>query len=1153
MISKQSLWKMAGFIPFLGIAFLNAFTDLGHKILIQNTLFKVYDGFELTFYTSLIQMMILLPFLLVFTPAGFLSDRFSKVKIVRYSAFAAVPITIAITCAYYIQAFELAFAFTFLLGLQSAIYSPAKYSLIRELVGKRNLAGANSAIQALTIVAILGGTAGYSFLFESNVSGSTAGEILYSVRYCGFALMAGAILEWILSLRLPNISPSQPSLKFRWADYFKGKSLVKNCKDALSHKVIRQSIFGLSVFWAINQVLLASFGTYFKEVTGSENTLLTNGIMGIAGLGIIAGSIIAAKMSKNYIETGLLPLSTLGIALSLALIPLLQDATSLMVLFGFYGVFGGMFLVPLNSLIQFNAGDDEGGRILAANNFVQTIIMVLFLLANMGMSHFGFAVSSIFFILGAVAVIGCLLTLITLPQSLVRVVLRLMAVSRYKMKVTGLNNLPSEGGVLLLGNHISWIDWAILQLASPRPIRFVMLRSIYEKWYLRWFLHLCQVIPIAAGSSRDAIKMISESLAQGEAVALFPEGHISQSGALSVFRTGFERAVKGTGATIIPFYLHGLWGSRYSYAADGFKEQHNPLTWRQLVVSFGPGLPDHTEAPQVKAAVQHLSIHSWDAEIEEKSDIVNTWLDSVSKRLFKPLVIDGANKLTGLKLLTGVILSRSKLKVILGTQQNVGFLLPPSAGTFIAKLATLALGKTIVPLNYTGSSETLLACSQKAEIKTVITSKVFLKKLEARNLDFSPLWTDIRKVKLEDVKAEISKVEQLKSLLISLIMPKYILRKMFFKSSSLDETAAILFSSGSEGMPKGVELSHKNILGNIHQVSSLLNPTKEDVVMSQLPTFHAFGLTVTMLLPLIEGIPLVTHPDPLDVKKIGRLVSEHKVTFMCGTSTFLNIYARSNAIHPLMFGSLRMVVSGAEKLRAEVKSLFRGKFGIDILEGYGTTETTPVASVNLADIILDIKGQVQTGQKSGSVGLALPGSCFKIVDPETMIELAPEVDGLILIGGNQIMKGYLGDADKTNEVIVEWDDSTRWYKSGDKGHLDTDGFLTVVDRYSRFAKIAGEMVSLSAVENTISPLLDDDAEILTVALPHTTKGEQLVALVSNMDLDKLKAACKGVSQDVLPQLYRPAQWLSVEEIPKLGSGKANLSGAKKYAWDKVLG
>ena len=402
----SSLWSMAGFMPFLSIAFLNAFTDLGHKIVIQNTLFKVYEGDELTFYTSLIQLMILLPFLMVFTPAGFLSDRFSKVSMIRWASFSAIPITIGILSAYYLEAFEMAFALTFALGIQSAIYSPAKYSLIRELVGKKHLAGANSAIQALTIVAILGGTAGYSFLFENWVSEGSAGEILYSVRYAGFFLVAGAMIEWLSSLRLPEVSVPRANLKFPWKKYFRGESLVENLKGSMTTPVIKQSILGLSIFWAINQVLLASFGSYFKEVTGSENTLISNGIMGVAGLGIIIGSVLAAKLSKNYIETGLLPIATLGIAASLLAVPHLTSISSLMILFGVYGVFGGLFLVPLNSLIQFHAGDDEGGRVLASNNFVQTLVMVGFLGTNLGLSVWEVSSARTFMILGAIAILG---------------------------------------------------------------------------------------------------------------------------------------------------------------------------------------------------------------------------------------------------------------------------------------------------------------------------------------------------------------------------------------------------------------------------------------------------------------------------------------------------------------------------------------------------------------------------------------------------------------------------------------------------------------------------------------------------------------------------------------------------------------------------
>jgi acyl-[acyl-carrier-protein]-phospholipid O-acyltransferase/long-chain-fatty-acid--[acyl-carrier-protein] ligase len=485
-----------------------------------------------------------------------------------------------------------------------------------------------------------------------------------------------------------------------------------------------------------------------------------------------------------------------------------------------------------------------------------------------------------------------------------------------------------------------------------------------------------------------------------------------------------------------------------------------------------------------------------------------------------------------------------KLDAITLGEARVGVILPPSAGGIITTLALLARGKTLVHMNYTSSPEVLVACAKKAGLGTVITSLKFRERLAGRGLDVNVLSSVCKIVDLEDVKTSISKTRLVYSMIRAFFLPAWWIEFRSFQKVSLQDTAAILFSSGSEGTPKGVELTHCNMVGNIRQVSSLLNPTADDIILSTLPLFHAFGLTMTTLMPVLEGIPLVTQPDPTDAKAVGRLCAEHRVTIMCGTSTFLRMYAMSKHVHPLMFKSMRMVVAGAEKLREDVRLQFRQKFGLEVFEGFGTTETTPVASVNIPDILMD-DFVVQVGHKPGTVGLPLPGSQFRVVDPVTLQSLPVLQDGLILVGGSQIMKGYLDDPQRTNDAIVILDEK-RWYKSGDKGHVDEDGFLTIVDRYSRFAKLGGEMVSLGAVESKLNDTLGkNEVEFLVTAIPDATKGERIVILyVGKVSSDALLDL---VRQCEMPSLWSPSRALQLAELPRLGSGKLNYGKAKMLA------
>ena len=340
-------------------------------------------------------------------------------------------------------------------------------------------------------------------------------------------------------------------------------------------------------------------------------------------------------------------------------------------------------------------------------------------------------------------------------------------------------------------------------------------------------------------------------------------------------------------------------------------------------------------------------------------------------------------------------------------------------------------------------------------------------------------------------------------------------------------------------------------MSNVRQVSDVLNTESNDVVMATLPLFHAFGLTVTTFMPLIEGIPMVTHPDPTDAPNIGKAVAKHRATILLGTSTFFRLYTKNPRVLPLMFESLRIVVAGAEKLSPIVRDALKLKFNKDILEGYGATETTPVASVNIPDE-LDIRSwKVQRGVKAGTVGMPLPGTIFRIVDPDTMHTLLPNEDGLILIGGNQVMLGYLNDLEKTDESVVALD-GMRWYKTGDKGHIDADGFLTIVDRYSRFAKIGGEMISLSAVEDAIRVALDvQELECIAVAVPDPKKGEAIVLLANPNSLEATDADAlrKTIISGGIHPLMTPSRIEFVDEVPTLASGKSGFIAARQLALD----
>ena len=518
-----------------------------------------------------------------------------------------------------------------------------------------------------------------------------------------------------------------------------------------------------------------------------------------------------------------------------------------------------------------------------------------------------------------------------------------------------------------------------------------------------------------------------------------------------------------------------------------------------------------------------------------------SWLKNAkkSKTAFAVADIEGV-EITHKKFLTGVLLFSKKIAKY-SPEQNVGLLLPSSGGGAIASIAILLLGKTIVNLNFTAGKKALQSAAEQAEVKHIYTSRKFLDKMSERGIDLESFFPKSKLLMLEDIREEISTLSRVGTLLKAILFPVNFIMKGYFKKVSMSDTAAILFSSGSEGSPKGVELSHGNIAANAKQAAIELEAVESDVIMSTLPTFHAFGFAITTLMPLSEGIPIVCHADPKDVTTIASGIQKYSGSILVGTPTFLRMYTINKKVSVESMQSLRLVVAGAEKLRSEVREEFEKKFNLPVFEGYGTTETSPGASVNLPDI----ESPFKLRNRPGTVGKAFSGTEFRIVDPDSLEPIPTGKDGLILIGGPQIMKGYLKMPEKTAEVI-ELIDGYRWYRTGDKGHLDEDGFLTIVDRYSRFAKIGGEMVSLTTVEEEILDACNDkDLEIAATCLPDQRKGEKIVLIstknIEKSELTKILAAAK------INALYHPSSILVVDEIPKLGSGKTDFGATKKIA------
>ena len=1144
------MFKKKGFVPLVIVSFTNAFIDLGHKIVIQNTIFKLFDGPAQIGLMAIVNALILLPFILFFTPSGYISDKYPKDKVLRVSMIICIMATIGVTLTYHQGWFWGAFGLTFILAVQSAFFSPAKLGYIREIVGKQHLAQANAMIQSIVIISILMGIFCYSIGFEALIPTPlvSLNHVIGNMVPMGYLLIGIAILQYIIALALPTVRKTVQTQLFNVKHYLEAGYLKANLKEIYQNETIWLSIIALTVFWAINQTILVTFGAHLKEVCGITNTVIAQGILALGGFGIVGGAFYAGRISKNFVELGLIPLAAFLIMITLGILPLLTSPILLTITFIVYGISGGLFLVPLESLIQFNANKDQLGKMQAGKNFIQNCGMILCLLVTVITTTIGLTSYFTLTILFVMGVMGSAYAFYKLPQSFLHLIMRYMLSQKYHLNVVGLNQFPSDKGALLLGNHSSWLDWVVLQMALPRRVHFVMTREQNKKWYLKFFMNFSGTFSIPDSHSQSNKDRIKKLLEAGATVIIFPEKYISRTGQLGKFDPETINLNLSENIQIIPFYIHGLWGTRFSLANKQYKQQFQHQSVNEITVHLGAPLLNQTHIMDIKQAISQLSMQAWQQTVEKQPSIAQSIL-KISKRDQKKIaIIDSSNKkITYLQLLIAAKLLKSTLKKQGLFNERVGLLLPTSAAGVITNVAIIFAGKEMINLNFTLGEETLLKCIKKAKISTIITAKKFIKKLEKKEITFSLINKQVKWIYLEDIFPR-STSKKLFSWLQIKVLPNLLLKKLIIEKNNHD-VACILFSSGSEGSPKGIQLTQQNIRSNIDQIATIFSPNPNDRIINNLPLFHAFGLTVGTLMPLIKGLPIICVPDPTDTVLVGKLTARNQGTILCGTNTFLRLYAKQPKLYPLMFKTVRMVVAGAEKVTDDLRTMFKEKFGLEIHEGYGTTETAPVASMNIPDQLIIDDWHIQKGHKKGTVGQALPGTVFQIVDPQTHEPCNRGEEGLILIGGPQVMKGYLDEPAKTKKAIIQASD-TRWYNTGDKGKLDEDGFLTIVDRYSRFAKIGGEMVSLGAIEKTLFEYkTEPELDLVAITIPDLKKGENIIVLVSGIKaLDTFKEKIKKAP---LQGVQKPNHYLLIKEIPKLGSGKTDYVMAKKIAVEEL--
>ncbi|MHA3772383.1 acyl-[ACP]--phospholipid O-acyltransferase [Verrucomicrobiota bacterium sgz303538] len=1129
VITEDKSWKRS-FWSLFAVQFQGAFSDNVFKFLVIFVVSRSVSEAVRDQYISIVLATFSLPFILFSMTGGFLADRFPKRAVVIGTKILEIAIMALGTVGLVTLHLPTLLGVVFLMSLHSALFSPSKYSLLPEMLPESRLSWGNGIIGLGTFMAIITG-------------GLTAGILadnlpVEKVWIVGAGLVALAVAGLWCSKGITHRAAANPDKQFR-LNFL--SEIWSNVRLIRRDRVLFLSVAGIVYFWFLG----ALFGeptllVYSQDILKLDATHIGM-LRACLAVGIGIGSAVAGVLSGKKIEYGLVPLGSLGLSVSLGLMALPGlSAVQFGLLLALLGFSGGFYTVPLNALIQHRPDAKDKGSIIAAESWLTSVGIfaasgVFWVLKTL----LGLAPTTIF-LLGSVAtLVATVAALRLVPDSLLRLLLWIVTHTLYRLRIVGRNRIPEEGGALVVCNHTSLADACLLIASTDRHIRFLIDRSMYEKWWIRPFARMLQAIPISSKSRPkeliQALQTSSEWIKAGNVVCIFAEGEITRTGQMLPFRNGLSRIMKSVEAPIVPVHIDNAWGSIFSFEGGRFYSKLPRRIPYPITVSYGESLPPDTDPVHVRQAVQELGTDAWAYRKSRMTTVHRSFVRTARRHPFRMAMTDANSPRRNFftALVQTLFLAR-RLKPVWENEEKVGILLPPSVPGALVNYAAMLMGKIPVNLNYTLSEEALASCIRQCNIRKVVSSGKFLSHLNLR--------LPVETVLLEEITTRPRLWEKISTFLMACFYPVSALEKALGARTParMDDLATVIFSSGSTGEPKGVMLSHYNVASNVEQIRQVLAFRPDDRLLGILPFFHSFGFTGVLGASALLGVGVAYHANPTEAKTIGELVQEHHVTFLLSTPTFLQLYMRGCT--PAQFGSVRFAMVGAEKLPERLASAFEERFGLRPMEAYGCTECAPAVTVNTGDF--RATGFRQVGAKRGTIGHPLPGVTVRIVDIETG-ELQPTgASGMMLVRGPNVMQGYLGQPEKTEAVLQDG-----WYSTGDIAAVDEDGFVTITDRLSRFSKIGGEMVPHIKIEETLQELAGETEQVFAVTgVPDASKGERLMVLC-RLGREKLTHVLEKLASSELPNLWKPRkdQFIQVEQIPLLGTGKTDLRKVREIA------
>ncbi len=1118
----MSILKSRNFLPLFLTQFLGAFNDnLLKNAVIALITFKlaVTSGGSTGILVTAAAGIFILPFFIFSATAGQMSDKYDRGQMARYVKIAEIGIMILAFAAFMSSSVPLLMIVIFLMGTHSAFFGPIKYAILPQHLDGKDLLAGNAYVEAGTFLAILLGTilGGLLVMVEGT------GPVIISI-----AVLIVAVLGYLASRMIPPAPGPSPEIVINKNIWAETKRILLSTQD--DHKTYR-ALLAISWFWFVGATYLAQFPAFAKEYLGGDEKTLT-AMLTIFSLGIGIGSILCNKLLKGRVDTTYVPLAAIGMAVFGIDLYFAANAATLstrvMIDLFLVAVSGGLFTVPLYSYIQKRTDQSRLARLIAGLNIMNAMFMVVSALLSMVLLKMGFTIPEIFLGMACLNILVAIYIVHLLPDDLFRSVAKTVLGWAYRVEVKGLENVDMAGKrALIIANHTSFLDAALIAAYLPVRITFAINTYIAKQWWIKPFLKLVDVFPVDP-TNPMAIKSLVDVVKSDKIGMIFPEGRITVTGSLMKVYEGPGLIADKAGAKILPVRIDGAQYTPFSRLKGKVAIRSFPKITLTVLPPRDFVLPKEVmgrKRRQMAAAQLYDTMSSmvFDASVSDKTllqslcearDIHGGGHIIAEDPMREPVSYNGF-------VTRAFVLSRILKKHVATDDaadvKAVGVMLPNMVGTSVTFFALHALRITPAMLNFSAGPAQVLSACKTALLKTVITSRRFIEmgKMDATVTALAA--EGIKFVYLEDLRNEVGLADKLYGLAASRI-------SSFLPKDDVNNAAVILFTSGSEGNPKGVVLSHRNIRSNIQQVGSRIDFGPRDIVFNCLPMFHSFGLTGGTLLPILSGIRAFYYPSPLHYRIVPELIYDTNATILFGTDTFLSGYARF--AHPYDFHAIRYVFAGAEKLREETRKTYAEKYGVRIFEGYGATETAPVISIN-----------TPMHNRPGSVGRLLPGMTGRL----DKVEGLDDNVGRLVIKGPNIMSGYLkSDAPGKLQPPEEG-----WYDTGDIVSIDADGYVTIQGRLKRFAKIAGEMVSLTAVEGAMQKLYPEKAHAV-VSVKDEKKGERLILFTTepNAKPEDILAHFRKLG---LSELSVPKQVNAVAEIPLLGTGKTDYVRLNKMA------